>query len=200
VLAGRVFTLLIMLLALYITTRVTTISGLWLFIIECGAGLGLVLILRWYWWRINAWSEIAATITPFIAYGFAKLYLENVMPESFLVHRGSFFFTVGVTTIVWLTVTRLTLPVKKNVLQKFYDKVQPDGFWKPFENKKIKKRHNISNLFICWISAIFMTYSTLFATGKVIFAQWSEAAIWAGTAVLSGVILYNRIRKTKIFD
>ncbi len=200
VLSDRIFTLMIMLIALYVTTRVTTISGLWLFIIECGAGLGLVLILRWYWWRINAWSEITATVTPFIAYGFAKLYLENVMPESFIIHRGSFFFTVGVTTIAWVIVTRLTMPVNKNVLQKFYNKVKPDGFWKPFENNRKEKYYNILNLFICWISAIFMTYSTLFATGKVIFAQWSEAAIWAGTAVLSGLVLYNRIRKTKIFD
>ncbi len=200
VLAGRTFTLLIMLIALYVTTRVTTISGLWLFIIECGAGLGLVLILRWYWWRINAWTEIAATIAPFIAYGFAKLYLENIMPDSFLIHRGSFFFTVGVTTIAWLLVTRFTSPVKKEVLEKFYKKVQPDGFWKPFEEPGSKKPGNIRNLFICWISAIFMTYSTLFATGKIIFGQWSDAAIWVIIAVTSGLILYNRIKKTRIFD
>jgi len=200
VFSGRVFTLLIMALALYVTTRVTTISGLWLFIIECGAGLGLVLILRWYWWKINAWSEIVATITPFIAYGFSKLYLDNVMPESFLIHRGSFFFTVGATTIAWLTVTRFTQPVRRDVLQKFYDKVKPDGFWKPFEKTKSKKNYNIANLFICWISAIFMTYSTLFATGKIIFAQWTDATIWAFVATISGIVLYNRIKKTKIFD
>lgn len=200
VLFGRIFTLMLMLIALYVTTRVTTISGLWLFIIECGAGLGLVLILRWYWWRINAWSEITATITPFIAYGFAKLYLENVLPESFIIHRGSFFFTVGTTTLVWLLVTKFTSPVKREVLQKFYDKVYPDGFWKPFESKDKKKTYNIRNLFICWISAIFMTYSTLFATGKVIFAQWSEGAVWAFIAVISGVVLYNRITKTNILD
>lgn len=200
VFVGRLFTLLIMLIALYVTTRVTTISGLWLFIIECGAGLGLVLILRWYWWRINAWSEIAATVTPFIAYGFARIYLENVMPESFLIHRGTFFFTVGVTTIAWLLVTKYTKPVNNKVLQKFYDKVQPDGRWKPFERKDKKKDHNIPNLLICWLSAIIMTYSTLFATGKFIFLEFKDGLLWLSLAVAGGIVLLNRIKKTKIFD
>ncbi len=200
VFAGRVSTLLIMLMALYVTTRVETITGIWLFIIECGAGLGLVLILRWYWWRINAWSEIAATITPFITYGFAKLYLENVMPDSFLIHRGTFFFTVGVTTIVWLLVTKFTPPVSNEILRRFYDKVKPDGAWKPFQSKEKVKSHNIRNLLICWVSAIFMTYSALFATGKIIFAQWVDGSVWIFIAVISGIILVNRIKKTKIFD
>ncbi len=200
VVAGRIFTVLIMLIALFITTRVTTISGLWYFVIECGAGLGLVLILRWYWWRINAWSEIAATVTPFIAYGFAKLYLENVMPESFIIHRGSFFFTVGVTTVTWILVTKYTPPVRKDILQKFYDKVKPDGVWSPFESIKKKNGYNIRNLLICWVSAIFMTYSILFATGKIIFAQWLDSVIWICIAALSAGILLNRIKKTRIFD
>ncbi len=196
---AKIATFLIMIIALFVTTKVTTISGLWYFIIECGAGLGLVLILRWYWWRINAWSEIAATITPFIAYGFAKLFLENVMPDSFLINRGTFFFTVGVTTVVWLLVTKFTKPVNKETLQKFYDKVKPDGNWKPFENKKKDKR-NLFNLMICWISAIFMTYSALFATGKLIFAQWLDAFIWLLIALISVSVLLVFIKKTRIFD
>ena len=69
VLYGRLSTVGLMVLAAIVSTQITSISGTWLFIMECGAGLGLVLILRWYWWRINAWTEISATIAPVFFYG-----------------------------------------------------------------------------------------------------------------------------------
>ncbi len=69
---SRIVTFLLMIIAVFATSQMNSISGVWQFIIECGAGLGLVLILRWYWWRINAWSEITATIAPFIGYWFSN--------------------------------------------------------------------------------------------------------------------------------
>ncbi|MBR9974411.1 MAG: Na+:solute symporter, partial [Bacteroidetes bacterium] len=69
VLVSRITTVLLMLASLLVTSMLETIAGTWQFIIECGAGLGLVLLLRWYWWRVNAWSEIAATLTPALVYG-----------------------------------------------------------------------------------------------------------------------------------
>ena len=80
---ARITTFIIMALGLLVTTLISTISGVWSFIIECGAGLGLVLILRWYWWRINAWSEITATISPFIAYACGRFLLGMEFPQSF---------------------------------------------------------------------------------------------------------------------
>jgi len=159
VLWGRIFTLIIMLIGLFVTTLITTISGVWEFILECGAGLGMVLILRWYWWRINAWSEIAATVAPFFAYAFSKFYLESRLPQSFIDNKGSFFITVGFTTIAWILVTFLTKPTNKNSLQEFYDKIKPEGAWKPFKNGT--KKSSIGPLLVCWISAIIMTYSIL---------------------------------------
>jgi|AntAceMinimDraft_16_1070373.scaffolds.fasta_scaffold29094_1 Na+/proline symporter len=199
---GKVFTLLIMLIALFVTTQIKTIKGAWEFIIECGAGLGMVLILRWYWWRINAWSEIIASILPFIAYGFAKFYLEKYMPESFIINKGSFFFTVGITTISWLLITFLTKPTNKNKLISFYKLVRPDGIWNPvIKSAGINKHHSqICNLIICWISSIIMTYSILFFTGKAIFLEWSKALMWFVIAAISFIILRIFISKTKILD
>ncbi|MFH1319313.1 MAG: sodium:solute symporter family protein [Bacteroidota bacterium] len=202
VLMGRIFTVLIMGIALYTTSRIQSISAVWVFIIECGAGLGLVLILRWYWWRINAWSEITATISPFVGYAFAKYFLELQFPNSF-------FITVGFTTISWLLVTFLTKPTNLEILKNFYIKVKPDGKW-----STVKEQLNISNqpclpageaspifhLLICWLSAIVMTYSILFFTGKLIFQEWQDAAIYGGIAIFAFFILRYFIIRTKIFD
>jgi Na+/proline symporter len=124
VLVSRVTTILIMALSLLITGFLDTISGAWAFIIEAGAGLGLVLILRWYWWRINAWSEITAMLTPFVVFGYIRVFTSIVFPESL-------YFIVGITTIVWIAATFLTAPVELDKLVSFYRRVHPGGAgWK----------------------------------------------------------------------
>ncbi len=197
---SRIATVVIMLISLYITTLITSISQVWEFLIECGAGLGLVLILRWYWWRINAWSEITATIFPFIAYAFAKLYLENHLPDNYIANKFSYFFTVGTTTLAWLTVTFLTKPTYNKVLQSFYDKIKPDGWWHTFKEKRTTNTNTIKGLFLSWLFAIIMVYSMLFFIGKFIFADWLYAAIWLSTAVISFLMLRYFMQKTSILD
>src|SRR5690606_7059129 len=95
---SRIMTMVFMVLSVLVTTQMTTISGVWSFVIECGAGLGLVLILRWFWWRVNAWAEIAATITPFIVYGI--IYFGNFDVK----FPNSLYVIVPITTIFWLIV------------------------------------------------------------------------------------------------
>jgi SSS family solute:Na+ symporter len=195
VLVSRVTTFITMAIALGVTTQIHTISGVWTFIIECGAGLGLVLILRWYWWRINAWSEITATIAPFIAYGFSKFYLGLVFPDSF-------FLTVGFTTAAWITVTYMTVPEPMDHLVKFYKKVQPEGSWKPVAAAAgiTPGKSRIFNLTVCWLSAVTMTYSLLFFTGKIIFHEWKEAMVYGCSVIISFLILRLFMNKTKILE
>jgi Na+/proline symporter len=195
VFASRLVTLLLMLLALVVTPMIGSISGVWTFIIECGAGLGLVLILRWYWWRINAWSEITATLAPFAAYAFSKFVLHWEFPNSF-------FVTVGFTTAAWLVVTYATKPSSQATLQNFYTKVRPEGAWGPVAQSLNIERppSQVLNLVVCWLSAVSMTYSTLFFTGKVIFGNWQQAGIWGGVAVVSFLILKSFMGKTKILE
>lgn len=193
VLMGRIFTLLTMLIALFITTLINSISGVWSFIIECGAGLGLVLILRWYWWRINAWSELTATFVPFIIYALSKYVWDLEFPESF-------FVTVGVTTLAWIIVTFITPPESQEVLNKFYLKVRPDGNWKPVKELLGLKTpaSKTWNLIVCWLTAVLFTYSILFLTGKLIFQEWLESLYWSITAVISFIILRTFMNKTSI--
>ncbi|MDX2002406.1 MAG: sodium:solute symporter family protein [Chitinophagales bacterium] len=214
VMMSKVATIVLMAVAMGVTPFINSISGAWGVLMSCGAGLGLVLILRWYWWRINAWSEIAATVTPFIVFFVCKfgLGMEETM---------TYFTTVGITTISWLVVTFITPPTETATLERFYEKVQPEGAWGriaygdsyifenraadvfPFNGEPKRRRSkpaNMFNLFVCWISAVCMTYSILFMTGKCIFAQWTPALMWGGAALVSFIILRVFISRTNILS
>ncbi|TAH43742.1 MAG: sodium:proline symporter [Bacteroidetes bacterium] len=191
---SRIVTFLAMAVALFATTQITTISGVWSFIIECGAGLGLVLILRWYWWRINAWTEIAATLAPFIGYTLTRYVFNLEFPNSF-------FLTVGFTTVAWISVMYLTKPEDSKTLQAFYKKVKPEGWWTPVRESLTlpKTASRMTGLVLCWLFAVVMTYSILIGTGKFIFHEWNEALISFAIALLSGYLMVLKIKSTKIF-
>lgn len=192
--AGRVVTFLTMLAGLFVTTQITTISGVWSFVIECGAGLGLVLILRWYWWRINAWSEITATVTPFIAYAVSKFVLQLEFPDSF-------FFTIGITTAAWLMVTLLTAPESDATLKRFYMQVKPGGCWKPVQLQldMSEPQQPLAQLVICWLSAALMTYSVLFTTGYFIFQEYERAGIWLAAAMVLLLVFRFSVKRAGVF-
>lgn len=178
--ASRIATILLMILGIGVTTQLKTIENAWSFVIECGAGLGLVLILRWYWWRINAWSEIVATVAPFIGYGSALL-LGMEFPQSF-------FLTVGFTTVAWLVATFATKPEKELTLRTFYERVQPTGFW-GILSKSGKNNYNNFRLLISWISATILVYAILMLFGKLILHEWKEAAYLSIVAITSLLVL-----------
>ncbi len=188
--ASRLATVFLCILGIGVTPFITSIEDTWKFIMECGAGLGLVLILRWYWWRINAWSEIAATIAPFIGFAISKFYLGWEFPNSF-------FLTVGFTTASWLLVTFLTEPTKKATLTHFYNKVQPGGWWAPISSTQ-PVGFKPGYLALCWLSGITFTYSTLFGVGKFIFGDYQLAAIWLVVAAIALGLLRVGMGKTKV--
>jgi Na+/proline symporter len=178
VMASRINTFLLMLVALIVTAQIQTLESAFKFMIECGAGLGAVLILRWYWWRINAWSEIVATIAPFIAFTIIKLYTDLEFPYSL-------FITVGFTTIAWLIATFLTQPTDLQVLKNFYLRTQPEGFWQPVtKHLSVQaKKSQIPQLLTCWLLGIGLGYACLFGLGKLIFADWQGATIYGIVAI-----------------
>ena len=191
---SRVMTIILSIIGLIVSLFITSISGVWQFIMECGAGLGIVLILRWYWWRINAWTEIAATLAPFLAYALSKFVFEIDFPYSF-------FITIGFTTIVWIVVMYTTTPTDEDTLKSFYSRIQPDGVWAPIKNMLDlpEKKSNIFNLTICWISAVIMTYGILFSLGKLLLLEWSEGMWSVGVTIISFIILRIFLKKTRIF-
>lgn len=166
VFAGRFATVLIMLAAVGITAIIDSISGVWEFIIEAGAGLGTVLILRWYWWRINAWSEIAAMLAPFLGL-LLSYWARDYVSESFIQNRGFFLLNVLMTTAVWLIVTYLTRPEPIEKLKSFCERVRPEGFWGNLQTaeQRGKNRTSFQWRLWCWVSAVLFAYAVLFASG-----------------------------------
>ena len=189
---GRLFTFLIMIAALFAGSQMQTIDGAAKFLIECGAGLGMVLILRWYWWRINAWSEITASLAPFIGYTVGNYLLH-------LEHPYNFLFTVGFSSISWLVVTFTTKAESEATLMNFYKKVKPQGWWKPYRNGS-EGKGQMGNLFLAWISAVVMAYSVLFLIGDIIFMNWNKVLIELPISLLSLWILTIQMKKSQIFD
>lgn len=185
---ARIATLIIMLFATISTFNISSIDSAAKFLIESGAGTGLVLILRWYWWRINAWSEIAATLSALMGVIVSRLWLDLEFPMSLL-------FTTAVCTIGWIITTFLTQPETKATLQAFYDRVTPPGNWKAIDTRNASNG-NIKLLVLSWLSAVVMTYSVLFAIGYTIFKNYSNASIWFIVSLIMLVILRFSLNKT----
>ena len=188
---SRMVTVLLMIISAIVTLFISTISGAWIFIMECGAGLGLVLILRWYWWRINAWSEISAMITPFVIYPVLKL--------NGIEFPSSLFILVSCTTLVWIVVTFLTKPTSEEVLISFYKKIHPGGIlWKIVSQKipDVKSDTGFPKMFANWIAGVILVYSFLFGTGSLILGDLLKTAIFTAAGILSIVLIYKNLSES----
>lgn len=205
---GRIFTLMIMVIALIITSFIETIDGAARFLIASSAGLGAVLILRWYWSRINIWSEISATLAPILGYSLAKFLIAPLFERScnagnpFIDNEGILLFTTVFTTIIWIMVTFLTPKEEEATLKKFYLQVKPQGAWNTVREKLgvPKEKSQIPMLLFCWTSAVILTYSTLFFIGKLIFQEYFMAMIYFIVAVIFGILLRYLFIHSKIFN
>ncbi len=191
VLLSRIATLLVMALSLGVTLVLDTISGAWAFIIEAGAGLGLVLILRWFWWRISAWSEIAAMVAPLVTYGCLRLFTRIEFPDTL-------FIIVGVTTAAWLAVTFLTRPVDEATLHAFYRRVHPGGpGWALIARAvpEVKPDAGMARLFGSWFAGVVLIYSALFAVGKLLLGDHALAGVFLLTGALAVAVIYRNLTR-----
>ncbi len=194
ILVAKLLTLGTMLLATFATTQIDSIDGAANFMISCGAGLGLVVILRWYWWRINAWSEIAATFTPFILKGLLLIPTVSIYFEP-ISDTLLYNLIVAITTVVWLVVTFATQAESKETLRNFYRKVQPAGWWAKGIGKSMVIKKPLGYHFLSWLFSITFAYSLLFLIGKVIFAMWEDALYYAIGLVVSLIAFLISFRK-----
>ncbi len=195
VLVSRISIILMMIVSLLITKYLlTTISGAWEFIINASAGMGAVLILRWYWWRVNAWTEISSMIAPLIIYPIARFGFGMESPMTL-------YPTVLITTLVWLIVTYITKPTKKETLVHFYKKIHPGGIgWKKFASEfpEVPKDTNYARLFVNWFLGVVLVYSALYSTGRIIFKDYLPGFIALAICIICGAFIYYNIRKQSL--
>ncbi|MBP9095563.1 MAG: Na+:solute symporter [Ignavibacteria bacterium] len=190
---SRLMTIVFMILSLLVTTQMKSISGVWSFVIECGAGLGLVLILRWFWWRVNAVAEIAATVTPFIVYG--VLYFGDFGVK----FPQTLYIIVPITTVVWVIAMYLSKPVEQSKLESFYRQVHPGGIgWKKISDKMkdVTPDTGYFFLFVDWACGIVLVYMFLFGMGKILFHDYLMGFVFILTGLAAaGVIFWDLNRR-----
>ena len=192
VFVSQLATVLLTVISAVVTFYMDSIAGAWQLLIVTGAGTGTVLILRWFWWRINAWSEVSAMATAFVV----SVTLQTVFGWNSSDPRGFaiiMLITVGITTAVWLAVTFLTAPEPVETLVAFYRRVHPaDTFWKPIASLApdvIPARDLRYNL-MDWIAGCTLIYFSLFGIGKVVLQETVTGLLFLAVAAAAGVLIY----------
>jgi SSS family solute:Na+ symporter len=193
---ARVLTFILAFISVLVTSQLQSISGAWSLILTASGGLGLVLILRWYWWRINAWSELTATLVPLVLVALA--FLGIPVPGLLDPFPTNLFAVVSYTTLAWVTVTLFTPPTDEATLDAFYRRVRPIGpGWRPVaaRHPDLQPETSIGALAIDWLAGVVLVYSTLFGIGQLLLGS---RLLGFGLLILSGttaMLLWNRLRR-----
>ena len=207
---GRITTVVLMIISSLIALSLTNALQLFDIILMFGAGTGLIFILRWFWWRINAWTEISAMLASgiisilltFTPQGKALFVAEGMFPGYF-----KFPFVVIFSTIIWLVVTFLTAPESDEVLFNFYKKIQPGGpGWKSVLSRaqqsninivKTTGKWSVPNGILAMIVGSILIYACMFAIGNFIYGQYDKAMILVGIIFIFCLLLINIWKKIK---
>ncbi len=209
VLVGKIMTVILMILAAFTALKMQSISKAWEFIFAMGAGIGLVLILRWFWWRVNAWSEITALATSIvitISFEIIAYFqtINNNLEYSLFGSAPSIFgmslqvhhklmIIVPIAIIAWVTVTFFTEPEPMTKLESFYKRVQPGGWWGPVTSSFDHTLQPVTKgIFILWLAGVMMIYGFTFGIGNLIFQNYSASVILFGFAGIGSYLIWNR--------
>ncbi|MDE0535813.1 sodium:solute symporter family protein [Tenacibaculum sp. L6] len=206
---GKLATVVLMIFSAILALLFTNALEIFKFILMFGAGTGLIFLLRWFWWRINAWSEISAMIASGI---FSLIFYFNAEylfgTEGVFESYWQFPLVVLFTTIVWLLVTLLTKPEDDEVLINFYKRIQPKKAGWLYVLAKAKE-HNISleeeketvnlgNGLLAAFTGCILVFSSLFATGNWIYGNYTIAMVLTGIAFVTVYILLGLWKRIKV--
>ncbi len=209
VLVGRISTALLMIISTVLALKLTNAKQIFDYIIMFGAGTGLIFILRWFWWRINAWSEISGMFASGIVSLIFNLESVNLalFGEGMLPAWSKYLLVVGITSIIWIVVTYITKPEDDKVLFDFYKKIQPGGpGWKTTIKAAEQQQVAIKNDFSQWsvpsgilamLVACVLIYGVLFATGYWIYGKYTLAIILTIVVIIAAYILSKLWKKIR---
>lgn len=209
---SRLITFALALVGFLVATRLESISGAWGLILSASAGLGLVLILRWYWWRVNAWSELTATLVPLllVALQLAGNALGTTAPDGTQVPAFSvpflldtfpynLFGVTAITTAAWLLVTFLTRSTDAAVLDAFYRRVRPPGpGWRRVarSHPDLRPDEHLGRLALRWLLGCALVYAALFGMGWLLFGRTMTGLVALVVAALLLAVLLRELRGT----
>jgi len=169
-----------------------SIASGWEIVLQVGAGTGAVYILRWYWWRINAWSEVSAMVAAFVVSVTLQLRfgLNSDDPYGF---AYIMLITVGITTVVWLAVTFLTAPEPMGTLLEFYRRVHPwTTGWAPVARKApdIPPTRDMAYNLLDWVAGCVLIYGSLFGVGKILLKDYATGIAFLAVGLAAGAVIY----------
>jgi Na+/proline symporter len=199
VIASQLVTLFLMIVSLGVTFYMDSIGKAWKLLLVTGAGTGTVLLLRWFWWRINAWSEVSAMICAAVVSLFLQLGLKW-NSDSPLDFAYLMIVTVAITSVVWIGVTMFTQPEPKEKLIAFYRRVRPEGpGWDRIAaDAGLAREHaqgRLSLQFMNWILGCALIYGSLFGIGKLIFKEWATGSLYLLVAIVAGVLISRNLSR-----
>ena len=199
VMAGRIATIILFVLSSTLVFFLDTAKDAFDIILQVGAGTGLLYLVRWYWWRVNAWSEIVAMISSFVvSAGFLILGKNGVHVSTHI----TLLITIAITTLCWVTTALLGPQTDMETLIAFYRKVRPFGpGWKKvriaagFKEDEYQSGDNIPLALLGWATGCIMIWSALFTVGNVLYGRTEYAVALFVTFLVSGTILLFVVRK-----
>src|SRR6201988_1033932 len=195
--ASQLATVLLTVISGIVTFYMGSICGPWKLLIVTGAGTGGVLLLRWYWWRINAWSEVSAMVSAFVVSLFLQLAMgwDSDQPKQF---AYIMIVTVAITTAVWLAGTYLTKPQPQATLTAFYRRTRPSRTgWGPVAalvpDVKVASS-GLANL-LDWVAGCVLVYGVLFGVGKLLLHDTMPGLLLLALAAIGGFVIYRDLTK-----
>ena len=194
VLVGRVVTGLLMVVAAGVTLVLDTAREAFQLMMSVGAGTGLIYLLRWFWWRVNAWCEVAAMLSSFlVAAGF---FVATKLGHGVPAHV-SLLITVGTTTVVWVATAYLTRPTARETLVSFYRLVRPAGpGWASVraEAGVEASPDSLPQSLLGWVLGCVFVYAALFGAGSFLYGRTGPGLVWLAAFLTSGAWLWRLVR------
>jgi SSS family solute:Na+ symporter len=201
---GRVCTVILVILAGIYALYLQSAEQAFQLILSIGAGTGLIFILRWFWWRINGYSEIVAMVVSLVV----TVCIQIWNPD--MAEHVRLLWVVGITTPAWIITTFLTPAEDQKVLWKFFQLIKPHARgWKPVIQQAAEDGHATDSIqsgtsfgaeIAAMITGCFMIYAALFGTGFWIYGETMNAVIATGIALASGLFLGYLWRRYQVFE
>jgi solute:Na+ symporter, SSS family len=191
VLISKIFTVVLVLGSGYTATQLASIKAGWQLVLNIGFGTGAVYILRWYWSRINAWSEIVAmAVAALMTIGLSRVSFTG---NDSLVYAKTALITGLVTTIAWVIATHVTRPETDETLIGFYRRVHPTVYgWKRIAAlvPELPEVRDVAGNAFNWVMGVILVYGCLFGIGKLIFGEWGWGLLLLAISVVAGYLIF----------